>query len=223
MRLSPLFLVIAALFVVALLTANIVAVKLVSIAGFVLPAAIIVFPLSYIIGDVLTEVYGFRAARSVIWLGFCCNCVFVLFAWLAGLLPAAPDWDGQTAYQRILGYAPRLLVASFSGYLVGEFSNAFIMARAKLLTHGRWLWSRTIGSTIVGEGLDSVVFISIAFAGAVPAGVLREMMLTQWIAKVIYETAATPLTYAAVGFLKRKEKLDAYDDSRNLNLLALFR
>jgi uncharacterized integral membrane protein (TIGR00697 family) len=223
MRLSPLFLVVAALFITALITANIVAVKLIGIAGVILPAAIVVFPISYIIGDILTEVYGYRAARSVIWLGFVCNAVVVLFFWIAGLLPTAPDWEGQEAYQRILGYTPRLLMASFAGYLVGEFSNAFIMARAKVFTEGRWLWSRTVGSTIVGEGLDSVLFISIAFVGTVPGGVLGGMILAQWIAKVVYEVAATPLTYAAVSFLKRKEQTDVYDRQVSFNPLALFR
>jgi len=223
MRLSPLFLVIAALFITALITANIVAVKLIGIAGVILPAAIVVFPISYIIGDILTEVYGYRAARSVIWLGFGCNAIVVLFFWIAGLLPIAPDWEGQEAYQRILGYTPRLLVASFAGYLVGEFSNAFIMARAKVFTEGRWLWSRTVGSTIVGEGLDSVLFISIAFAGTVPGSVLGGMILAQWLAKVIYEIAATPLTYAIVSFLKKKEQTDVYDRQISFNPLALFR
>ena len=223
MRLSPLFLVIAALFITALITANIVAVKLIGVVGFILPAAIVVFPISYIIGDILTEVYGYRTARSVIWLGFACNAIVVLFIWIAGLLPAASDWGEQTAYQRILGYTPRLLMASFAGYLIGEFTNAFIMARAKVLTEGRWLWSRTVGSTIVGEGLDSLIFISIAFAGTVPGSVLGGMILAQWVAKVIYEVAATPLTYAVVGFLKRKEQMDVYDRQLSFNPLTLFR
>ena len=223
MRFSPLFLVVAALFITALVTANIVAVKLIGVAGFILPAGIVIFPISYIIGDILTEVYGYRAARSVIWLGFICNVIVVLFIWIAGLLPAASDWEGQEAYQRILGYTPRLLIASFAGYLIGEFCNAFIMARAKVLTDGRWLWSRTVGSTIVGEGLDSLVFISIAFAGTVPGTVLGSIILTQWVAKVIYEVAATPLTYAVVGFLKKREGVDAYDRQTSFNPLALFR
>jgi len=223
MRLSPLFLVVTALFITALVTANIVAVKLVHIVGFVLPAGIVVFPLSYIIGDILTEVYGYRAARAVIWLGFICNAVVVLFIWIAGLLPSAPDWEGQEAYRRILGYAPRLLIASFSAYLVGEFSNAFVMTRAKLFTRGRWLWSRTIGSTIVGEGLDSLVFISIAFAGTVPGVFPGDMIVTQWVAKVVYEVAATPLTYAVVRFLKEREGVDTYDHQTSFNPLALFR
>jgi len=223
MRFSPLFLLVTALFVTALVTANIIAVKLVRIAGFILPAGVIVFPLSYIVGDVLTEVYGYRMARVVIWLGFVCNAVVVLFIWVAGLLPAAPDWEAQDAYQRILGYTPRLLLASFAGYLVGEFTNAFIMARMKVLTDGRWLWTRTIGSTIVGQGLDSLAFIAIAFGGTVAGLTLGGIILTQWVAKVVYEVAATPLTYALVGFLKRRERLDVYDRQISFNPLALFR
>lgn len=223
MRFSPLFLLVTALFVTALVTANIIAVKLVRIADFILPAGVIVFPLSYIVGDVLTEVYGYRMARVVIWLGFVCNVVVVLFIWVAGLLPAAPDWEAQDAYQRILGYTPRLLLASFAGYLVGEFTNAFIMARMKVLTNGRWLWTRTIGSTIVGQGLDSLVFIAIAFGGTVAGLTLGGIILTQWVAKVVYEVAATPLTYALVGFLKRRERLDVYDRQISFNPLALFR
>ena len=223
MRFSPLFLLVTALFVTALVTANIIAVKLVRIADFILPAGVIVFPLSYIVGDILTEVYGYRMARVVIWLGFVCNAVVVLFIWVAGLLPAAPDWEAQDAYQRILGYTPRLLLASFAGYLVGEFTNAFVMARMKVLTSGRWLWTRTIGSTIVGQGLDSLVFIGIAFGGTVAPVTLGGIILAQWVAKVVYEVAATPLTYALVGFLKRKESLDVYDRQTSFNPLVLFR
>lgn len=223
MRFSPYFFVVALLFVTALVTANIVAVKLVRIAVFMLPAGVVVFPLSYILGDVLTEVYGYRSARAVIWLGFLCNAVVVFFIWLAGLLPPAPEWEGEEAYTRILGYTWRLLVASFAGYLVGEFANALVMARMKLLTQGRWLWTRTISSTLVGEGLDSLAFIGIAFVGEVPPLPLGGMFLTLWLAKVLYEGAATPLTYAVVGFLKRKEGLDVYDYATSFNPLSIFR
>ena len=208
-------LAIAALFVTSLITANIIAVKIISFGEVVLPAAIIVFPLSYIFGDILTEVYGYRWARRIIWLGFACNLIFVIFAWLGGLLPAAPLWGGQSAYQAILGYTPRLLLASFSGYLVGEFANSLIMARMKLATRGRWLWTRTIASTIVGEGLDTVVFITIAF---ITTPVFTPMLIVyHWSAKVLIEVLATPLTYKAVGYLKRKEGVDTYDEKTNFN------
>lgn len=222
MRVTPLLAVITALFVTVLITANIVAVRLIGVAGAILPAAVVVFPVSYILADVLTEVYGYSTARAVIWLAFVCNALAVFFFWLAGALPAAPIWDGQSAYQRILGYTPRLLGASFAGYLVGEFSNAFILSRMKLFTRGRWLWSRTIGSTIVGEGLDTVLFIGIAFAGTMTGGTLGRLMLNQWLAKVVFETLATPFTYVVVRYLKRMERLDSYDRQVSFNPLAIF-
>ncbi len=207
--------VIAAVFVTCLITANVIAVKVVSLGSFLLPAAVFVFPLSYIFGDVLTEVYGYDVTRRVIWLGFACNLIFVLFAWIGQVLPPAAFWEGQAAYEAILGYAPRILLASFLGYLVGEFANSFIMARMKTLTRGRWLWSRTIGSTVIGQGLDTVVFIVIAFAGTPVFAVA--MVLHHWIAKIAIEAAATPLTYGIVGYLKKKEGIDTYDNATNFN------
>ena len=219
-RISPLLVIIAAVFVTALITSNIIAVKLVVILGQVLPAAIILFPLSYIIGDVLTEVYGYSVARRVIWLGFLCNLMAVGAIWGGGLLPAV-DPEVGSAYDLLLGYAPRILGASFFAYLVGEFTNAFVLSRMKLLTGGRWLWARTISSTLVGQGLDSAVFISLAFVGTVAGGVLAEIVLVQWLAKVAYEVLATPLTYAAVGYLKRVEGRDAYDRGVGFNPVSL--
>jgi hypothetical protein len=205
----------------SLITANIMAVKLVSVLGLVLPAAIVVFPLSYIAGDVLTEVYGYRVARRVIWLGFLCNLIAVAAIWLGQTLAAPPFWDGQAAYERIFGHTPRILGASFLAYLVGEFANAAVLARMKVATGGRWLWSRTIGSTLVGQGLDSLVFISLAFVGTLPTGALLGMIVTQWLAKSLYEAAATPLTYLVVNFLKRREGIDVYDRGTRFNPLSL--
>jgi uncharacterized integral membrane protein (TIGR00697 family) len=204
-----------------LITANITAVKLVNVLGLVLPAAIVIFPVSYIFGDILTEVYGYRQARRVIWLGFLCNLIAVVAIWLGQVLPPAPFWSGQAAYERILGYTPRLLVASFVAYLLGEFANAFVMAKMKIATKGRWLWSRTIGSTLIGEGLDSLVFMTIAFVGEIPPGQLASAIVTQWLAKSAYEACVTPLTYRAVNFLKRREGLDVYDYDTRFNPLLL--
>jgi uncharacterized integral membrane protein (TIGR00697 family) len=190
-------------------------------ASMVLPAAIIIFPLSYIFGDVLTEVYGYRQARRVIWLGFFCNLIAVAAIWIGQILPAASFWDDQNAYERILGYTPRLLAASFVAYLVGEFANSFVLAKMKIATNGRWLWTRTVGSTLVGQGLDSLVFITIAFVREIPLRELALLILTQWLAKSVYEAAATPLTYWVVGFLKRKEGLDVYDHDTRFNPLAV--
>ncbi len=218
---SRYFLVVVSLFITCLITANIIAVKLITVFGLVLPAAVIVFPISYILGDVLTEVYGYRQARSVIWLGFACNLVLVIAVWLGGLLPAATFWDGQAAYTRILGYTPRILVASFLAYLVGEFSNSFVLAKLKIATSGRHLWTRTIGSTLVGQGLDSMVFITLAFAGTIPFSGLLSAIITQWLVKTAYEAAVTPLTYKAVNFLKRREGLDVYDYDTRFNPLFM--
>ena len=203
------FLVIAAFFVTALVVSNIIAVKLVEISGRVFPAGLVIFPLSYILGDVLAEVYGFRAARAVIWLGFACNLLALAAIQIAILLPAAPFYEHQQAYEDVLGTTWRIFVASLTAYVVGELANAYILVRMKSATRGRFLWSRTIGSTIVGEGLDSAIFITIAFAGT--GAELLNPIVTTWAIKVGYETIATPLTYAIVGYLKRAEGVDVYD------------
>jgi uncharacterized integral membrane protein (TIGR00697 family) len=220
-RYSHWFLIVVAVFVTCLITANIIAVKLVDLFGLILPAAIFIFPLSYITGDVLTEVYGYRQARKVIWLGFMCNAIVVAAIWIAQILPGASFWDGQAAYERILGYTPRILIASFLAYLVGEFANSFVLAKMKIATQGRWLWLRTIGSTLVGQGLDSVVFISLAFAGTIPVHALTLAIVTQWLAKSAYEAAVTPFTYLVVNFLKRKEGIDTYDHETRFNPLLI--
>ena len=215
MNVSPRLVIITAIFITCLITANVIAVKVISLGPVILPAAIFIFPLSYIFGDVLTEVYGYRQARKVIWLGFICNLIFVIFAWLGQVLPPAPFWGGQEAYESILGYTPRLLAASFCGYLAGEFANSFILAKMKILTRGRWLWSRTIGSTIVGQGLDTSIFITLAFIGT--PSFVPIMILYHWLAKTIIESLATPLTYTIVNSLKKKEAIDTYDYETNFN------
>ncbi len=215
MKISYRLVIIIALFITCLITANIIAVKVIGLGPLVLPAAIFVFPLSYIFGDVLTEVYGYKVARRVIWLGFLCNLVFVFFAWVGQALPAADFWGNQAAYESILGFAPRLLGASVCGYLVGEFANSIILARMKIMTRGRWLWSRTIGSTIVGQGLDTVLFITLAYAGT---GANVQVMIWQhWVVKVGIEAVCTPATYAVVNWLKRREGADAYDYKTKYN------
>jgi uncharacterized integral membrane protein (TIGR00697 family) len=220
------FPLITALFVTCLVISNIIAVKLVQIGGLFLPAAVILFPVAYIFGDILTEVYGYAKARQVIWTGFFCNLVAVIAIWIGGSLLPAPFWsagsfttpDGaQQAYQAILGYAPRLLLASFTAYLIGEFLNSFVLAKLKVRTAGRFLWLRTISSTIVGEGADSLVFITIAFFGNIPTGDLATLILTQWLFKVGYEVLATPLTYVIVRALKRAEGEDYFDRDTDFN------
>jgi hypothetical protein len=217
------FVGVVSLFITCLVTANIMSVKLTQFFGWVVPVGVLIFPISYITGDVLTEVYGYAQARRVIWLGFSCNLLVVVVLWLGKMMPPAAIWDGQAAYERILGYAPRLLLASFLAYLVGEFCNAFVMAKMKILTRGRWLWMRTIGSTLVGQGLDSIVFITVAFLGVIPPTALASAIITQWLIKSVYEALATPLTYGTVRFLKVREGLDAYDRETRFNPLLLLK
>ncbi|MEJ2051193.1 MAG: queuosine precursor transporter [Calditrichota bacterium] len=220
------FPLVTGVFVTTLIISIIIAVKLVNLFGLVLPAAVILFPITYITGDVLTEVYGYQRARQVIWIGFACNLLAVAAIWSAGNLPAAPFWttpffetpkEAQSAFQAILGFAPRLLGASFVAYLVGEFLNAFVLAKLKIFTKGRFLWIRTIGSTIVGQGADAAIFISVAFWGILPTNAIGMAIFSQWLFKVAYETMATPLTYWVVFALKRSEGIDHYDSTTNFN------
>jgi queuosine precursor transporter len=220
------YVVLAALFVTSLIVANIIAVKILALPfGLFAPAGVVIFPLSYLFGDVLTEVYGYAAARRVIWLGFFCNLVAVLAFLLAGALPAAPFWPAQQSYSTILGFTPTLLIASFCAYLVGEFLNSFVLAKMKIATGGRWLWTRTIGSTLVGEGVDTIIFITLAFGitGIFKPSQLVAGILTQWGFKVLYEVAATPLTYLIVNRLKRVEGLDPFDTKTNFSPIVLAR
>jgi uncharacterized integral membrane protein (TIGR00697 family) len=217
------FLVIAILFTTCLVVSNITAVKLIDVWGYVLPGAIVIFPVSYIIGDVLTEVYGFARARLVIWLGFGANLFAVLIFALVGVIPAVGFWEGQAAYDAILGATPRILMASFAAFLVGEFTNSYVLARLKVATDGRFLWVRTIGSSLVGQSLDSIVFVTIAFWGVFPNDVIVSLIVTQSAFKIGYEVVATPVTYAVVGWLKRSEGIDHYDRDTRFNPFAISR
>lgn len=220
--LSIWFVGLTALFVTVLITANIVAVKVVDVGGLQVPAGTVtLFPLAYLFGDALTEVYGYARARQVIWIGFACNALAVAAIWVAGELPGAAFWDQQEAYDSILGFTYRLLLASFAGYLVGEFVNSFILARLKLLTRGRWLWSRTISSTLFGQFFDTGIFILVAFAGVIPDNELLRTFVTAWLVKVGYEVLATPLTYAIVNFLKKVDASDHYDQRTNFNPFSI--
>ena len=219
MKYSFRFIIMTAVFVTCLLTANIIAVKVIGIGPFIFPAAVIIFPVSYIFGDVLTEVYGYRLARRVIWLGFICNLIMVVFIWFGQLLPVASFWGDQSAYVSILGYTPRLLAASFLGYLLGEFANSFVLAKMKILTKGRWLWTRTIGSTFVGQSLDTSIFITVAYIGT--ASFIPILILYHWAAKILIEAVATPFTYWIVNYLKKHESIDTYDYQTNFNPLLV--
>ncbi len=221
---------VTAIFVTILIISNIIAVKIVQIFDLILPAAVVLFPVAYIFGDVLTEVYGYRQARRVIWTGFFCNLIAVIAIWLGGVLPPASFWtagvfktatDAQNAYQAILGFTPRLLAASFAAYLVGEFLNSFVLAKIKVRTQGRYLWIRTISSTIIGQGADSAIFLTLAFLGVLPTAGLISAILSQWLFKVTYEVLATPLTYLVVNALKRAEKEDYFDVKTDFNPVSL--
>ena len=216
------------LFIASLIVSNIIAVKLIRLGNLVLPAGVMIFPISYILGDVLTEVYGYAVSRRIIWSGFVANLLVVGCIALAIALPPVSFWQlpgfsepatAQQAFAAVLGFSPRLLVASFVAYLVGEFLNAFIMAKLKIRTRGRWLWLRTIGSTIVGEGADSFVFIAIAFGGIYHLSSLGITAISQWVFKTAYEVLATPLTYWVINSVKRAEQRDFFDVNTNFNPL----
>jgi queuosine precursor transporter len=215
------FIILIALFITCLITANILIVKQFTIGSLLFPAGIIVFPITYILSDVFTEVYGYGQARRIIWLGFICNLVFVIAVWIGQILPPASVFDAQAAYERILGNTPRFLAASFVAYLAGEFANSFILSKMKLLTKGRWLWTRTIGSTIVGQGIDSSIVLTISFAGVLPWEALGIMIISHWLLKTAYEVVVTPVTYLVVIYLKKKENSDVYDYKTNFNPVRL--
>jgi uncharacterized integral membrane protein (TIGR00697 family) len=175
-------------------------------------AGILFFPLSYVIGDVLTEVYGFARARRCIWAGFA-GLVFMAFmAMVVVALPPAGSWHGQEAYEQIFGQVPQIVFASILAFWAGEFVNSYVLARMKIWTRGRHLWSRTIGSTVAGQGVDSLIFYPVAFFGAMDAETIIWLGLTQWGLKVAWEAILTPATYAVVGWLKRREGVDVYDE-----------
>lgn len=205
-----------AAFVTVLLLSNIIgASKLSSVGGYVFGAGIMFFPLSYVLGDVLTEVYGYARARRCVWVGFAALLFLALMAFIVVKLPPAPGWGGQAAYEEVFSGLWRLALASITAFWVGEFANSFVLARLKLLTQGRMLWSRTIGSTIVGQAFDSLIFYPLAFYGIWTSDQIVQVMITNWALKVGWEIILTPLTYAVVGALKRHEGLDIFDHGTN--------
>lgn len=213
---------ITVLFVVVLLLSNIVAIKPVRVFGqLYLEGGIVLFPISYIFGDVLVEVYGFARARRVIWLGFAANvfmaAVFTLVIWL----PGPPNWESNQAFIDILGQTPRIVAASVVAFWTGEFVNSYVMAKMKVWSEGRHLWTRTIGSTIAGEAVDTVLFITIAFYGVWNDSQIVGAIVGNYLGKVLYEIVATPLTYLIVGALKRAEQEDYYDRDTNFNPFVL--
>ena len=208
---------ISSLFVATLLISNTTAEKPWQLGHFLFPGSSILFPVSYIFGDVLTEVYGYGCARQVIWSGFCANALMAAVYWIVIALPAAPFWQNQAAFALILGQVPRIVFASFVAYLMGEFANSFILAKMKVWTQGRYLWTRTIGSTVIGQAIDTATFVAIAFAGAWSTKSLLLTGISLYGFKVLYEIVATPATYVVVHFLKQKECIDYYDVGTNFS------
>jgi uncharacterized integral membrane protein (TIGR00697 family) len=218
---STLYVVVVAFFVTDLIISNVIAVKTIQFGGVVLQAADLIFPITYILGDILTEVYGYKRARKAIWIGFSCSLFAVMAISLGQYLPAQDDWHDQAAYDAILGSQWRIVAASFTAYLFGEFMNSYILAKMKIWTQGKYLWTRTIGSTVVGQAFDTTIFLVLAFWGVMPTEVLISLIGFQWLFKVAYETAATPLTYLVVNYLKRHEGIDVYDRDTKFSPFAL--
>ena len=214
------FMIIAVIYVTCLLLSNLIAGKMWAVTDSItLPAAVILFPVTYIFGDIFTEVYGFKKARIIIWLGFGCS-FFAVAVYLAVIaLPHPGFWEGQEAYRTVLGTTPRVALASFAGYLFGEFSNSVVLSKLKVATGGKKLWVRTILSTLVGEGLDSIIFVTISFWGTMDNRTVLQMILFQYLFKVGYEIIFTPVTYAIVNWIKNKEGIDTFDYNIKYNVI----
>lgn len=208
---------ITALFVAVLLISNVASTKILELGPFTFDGGTILFPLSYIFGDILTEVYGYARSRKVIWLGFISALLMSIVIIAVGALPPAPDWQFQTAYEQILGFTPRIVFASLIAYFAGEFSNSFVLAKLKVRTQGRWLWSRTISSTLIGQVVDTAIFALVAFSGVIPNALLTQLIISNYIFKCGVEILFTPVTYWIVGWLKQQEREDYYDVETNFN------
>jgi queuosine precursor transporter len=211
------FAIISSIFVATLIISNTVGGKVFTFYGLNLPGGVIVFPISYIFGDVLTEVYGYKSSRVVIWTGLICLIMMSGCYYIVQVLPPASFWNQQEAYQQVLGTAPKIALASSIAYFLGEFSNSFVMAKMKIFTNGNHLWTRTIGSTIIGQAVDTAVFCIIAFTGVFPPASILAVIVSNYIFKVAYEVIATPITYSIVKFLKKVEKTDVFDEDTDFN------
>lgn len=204
--------VVMAAFVAILLLSNLIgAAKLATLGGFTFGAGILFFPIGYVIGDVLTEVYGYAHARRCIWVGFSALLFMAFMSWVVVSLPPAAGWSGQEAYESVFGQVPRIVLASIVAFWAGEFVNSFVLARMKIMTRGKHLWTRTIGSTVFGQAVDSVIFYPLAFLGVWSTSQVLTVMFTNWALKVSWEAVLTPVTYAVVGWLKRHEGVDIFD------------
>jgi queuosine precursor transporter len=207
-------------FVVVLLISNLVGPKICRLGPLRPSAAEFLFPLTYICGDVFTEVYGYRSSRRAIWLGFFAMALLLAMGRIAVSLPPAPEWHGQEAFAAVFSVVPRFALASLVAYWAGEFTNSYTLAKLKLLTGGRWLWTRTVGSTITGQAVDTAVLVVVAFAGTQTPAMLMRMILSAYLIKVLVEVVATPVTYLVVGWLKNTEAADVFDRETDFNPFA---
>ena len=211
-RLYKYYDLVMALFVTILLCSNVIgAAKVATVGGFTFGAGVLFFPISYIFNDVLTEVYGYARARKVVWAGFGAIIFASFMSWVIVTLPPADGWNDQRAYVTVFGQTPRIVFASLTAFFVGELSNSYVLAKMKIRTNGRYLWARTIGSTIVGEAVDSLVFYPVAFLGVWSNNLVLQVMVSNYIIKVLWEALVTPVTYKVVNFLKKAEHEDYYD------------
>jgi uncharacterized integral membrane protein (TIGR00697 family) len=215
--------VLTTMFVVILLVSNLVAQKICrfgpvfGIGPFFMSGAVMLFPITYIFGDVFTEVYGFAASRRAIWLGFFGTALLYVMSTIVIALPGAPEWKNQQAYTTVFGFIPRMLAASLVAFWAGEFANSYTMAKLKLLTRGEKLWTRTVGSTIVGQAVDTTLVITLTFAGVYPVHRLINIIISGYLLKVGYEVLATPITYLVINWLKAHEHADAFDYNADFN------
>jgi uncharacterized integral membrane protein (TIGR00697 family) len=210
--------IVMAAFVAILLLSNLIgAAKLSTVAGFTFGAGILFFPVSYVIGDVLTEVYGYTRARRVIWTGFAALSFMAFMSYVVVAMPPAASWTGQEAYEQVFGSTWRIVAASITAFWAGEFVNSFVLAKMKIWTKGKALWSRTIGSTVFGQGIDSLLFYPIAFLGIWETSDVLTVMVTNWLLKVVWEAVLTPVTYVVVGTLKRREGVDVFDSDTDFS------
>ena len=208
------------LFVTVLLVSNIIAPKFFALGPLRVSSAQVLFPITYIFGDIFTEVYGYSASRRAIWYGFFASFVLVALSYIAVTIPPAPEFKDQAAFATVFRPVGRIVFASLLAYWCGEFANSFTLAKMKLLTKGRYLWTRTIGSTVVGQAVDTTVVMFAAFYGIRPTSVILKLIISGYLIKVIYETLMTPVTYAIVNFLKRAEEVDYFDYQTNFNPFA---
>ncbi len=214
--------IIMAVFITLLLCSNLIgAPKVCSFYGVTFGGTLIFFPITYLFGDILTEVYGYKRSRKVVWAGFCAMGFASFVCWLMLALPSAPSWNHQKELELVFGQTPRIVAASLAAYLVGEFANSYVLAKLKILTQGKWLWTRVVGSTLVGEAIDTAIFYPLAFWGTWPRHLVAEVMVFSYLFKVVWETLMMPFTYKIVDFLKKAENEDYFDHDTDFSPFSL--